>query len=72
LYAVTVSQANCTLLAVLFGLGTSLSPLLFLGGAVGWLLEKAPLFRKWISILGGAALVLLGIAVLSIAIIEFL
>ena len=72
LYAVTVSQANCTLLAVLFGLGTALSPLLFLGGAVGWLLEKAPLFRKWISILGGAALVLLGIAVLSIAIIEFL
>ncbi len=72
LYGVTVSQANCTILAVLFGLGTTLSPLLFLGGAVGWLLEKAPLFRKWTSILGGTVLVLLGFSVLLFAIIEFL
>ncbi|UCC58714.1 MAG: sulfite exporter TauE/SafE family protein [Candidatus Bathyarchaeum sp.] len=72
LYAVTFSQANCTLLAVLFGLGTALSPLLFLGGVVGWLLEKAPDFRKWISILGGIILVLLGISVLSFAVIELL
>ena len=72
LYAVTISQVNLTLIAILFGLGTALSPLLFLGGAVGWLLEKAPLFRKWISILGGSFLVLLGVSVLALALIEFL
>ena len=71
LYAVTQSQVNLTLTAVLFGLGTALSPLLFLGGAVGWLLEKAPLFRKWISILGGAFLILLGSSVLILAIVEY-
>ena len=72
LYAVSFSPANCTALAVLFGLGTSLSPLLILGGTVGWLLEKAPLFRKWTSILGGTVLVLLGASVLLIALIEIL
>ena len=71
LYSVTLSQANCTALAVLFGLGTALSPLLFLGGAVGWLLEKAPLFRKWTSILGGAILIVLGVSVLLVSIIQF-
>jgi len=71
LYAITQYQVNLTLIAVLFGLGTALSPLLFLGGAVGWLLEKAPLFRKWISILGGAFLILLGCSVLLFTIIEF-
>jgi sulfite exporter TauE/SafE len=46
--------------AVLFGLGTALSPLLILGGATGWLLNKAPLFRKWISRFGGLLLIVLG------------
>jgi sulfite exporter TauE/SafE len=46
--------------AVLFGLGTALSPLLILGGATGWLLNKAPLFRRWISMFGGLVLVALG------------
>ena len=48
-------------LAVLFGLGTALSPLLILGGATGWLLNKAPLFRRWISLFGGLVLVVLGV-----------
>ena len=48
-------------IAVLFGLGTTISPLLLLGGVTGWLLSKAPLFRKWISITGGIILILLGI-----------
>jgi cytochrome c-type biogenesis protein len=56
-------------LAVLFGLGTALSPLLLLGGATGWLLNKAPLFRKWISRLGAATLIALGIVTLVDAII---
>ena len=70
LTAVTFTQVNLTLIAVLFGAGTALSPLLFLGGAVGWLLEKAPFFRKWTSILGGAFLVLLGASVLLLTLIE--
>jgi sulfite exporter TauE/SafE len=48
-------------IAVLFGLGTAISPIVLLGGVTGWLLNKAPLFRKWISIAGGTALVALGI-----------
>jgi cytochrome c-type biogenesis protein len=48
-------------LATLFGLGTTVSPILVLGGVTGWLLNKAPLFRKWISIAGGAVLIVLGI-----------
>ena len=55
------------LVAVLFGLGTSLSPLLLLGGLTGWLLNKAPLFRKWIAIGGAAILVLLGVGTLVTA-----
>jgi sulfite exporter TauE/SafE len=70
LYAVTQSQVNLTVIAVLFGLGTALSPMFFLGGAIGWLLEKAPFFRKWTSIFGGAFLILLGSSVLLLAILE--
>ena len=47
-------------LAVLFGLGTALSPILLLGGVTGWLFNKAPLFRKYISIAGGGLLIVLG------------
>jgi len=47
-------------LAVLFGLGTAISPILLLGGATGWLLNKAPLFRRWISIFGGVLLIVFG------------
>jgi sulfite exporter TauE/SafE len=55
-------------LAVLFGLGTALSPLLLLGGATGWLLNKAPLFRKWISMFGGFVLVALGVGSVWLAV----
>ena len=72
LYALTNYQANCTVLAVLFGLGTALSPMLILAAVVGWLLEKAPLFRKWTSILGAIALILLGVSILVLALIETL
>jgi sulfite exporter TauE/SafE len=51
-------------LAVLFGTGTALSPMLLLGGATGWLLNKAPLLRRWISIFGGGLLMALGILTL--------
>jgi len=52
-------------LAVLFGVGTALSPMLFLGGVTGWLLSKAPLLRKWISIGGAAVLIILGLTALT-------
>jgi len=51
-------------LAVLFGLGTALSPMLLLGGVTGWLLNKAPLLRKWIAVGGAAVLILLGVSAL--------
>jgi len=57
-------------LAFLFGLGTALSPMLLLGGVTGWLLNKAPLLRKWISIGGAAVLILLGIVALVNALIH--
>jgi sulfite exporter TauE/SafE len=69
LYAVTFSQVNCTIMAVLFGVGTALSPLLVLGGATGWLLNKAPLFTKWLSRIGGVALVVMGLSVLFSALL---
>ena len=57
-------------LAVLFGLGTSLSPMLLLGGMTGWLLNKAPLFRKWVAIAGAGILIVLGISTLINALIQ--
>ncbi len=49
------------IVSILFGLGTALSPLLLLGGVTGWLLNKAHLFRRWISVAGGLMLIILGI-----------
>jgi putative Mn2+ efflux pump MntP len=54
-------------LAVLFGVGTALSPMLLLGGTTGWLLNKAPLLRRWISAFGGILLIALGLFTLLIA-----
>jgi len=56
-----VDPVGSIAIAVLFGLGTTISPILILGGVTGWLLSKAPLFRKWISMAGGIILILLGI-----------
>ncbi len=63
------SPVDSIALAILFGVGTSLSPILLFGGATGWLLSKAPLFRKWISIGGAALLIVLGAITLFSAII---
>jgi sulfite exporter TauE/SafE len=69
-YSITLaSPIESLALAILFGIGTSLSPIVLLGGATGWLLNKAPLFRKWISGLGAAALIVLGLVTLINAII---
>jgi sulfite exporter TauE/SafE len=64
LYAVTFTEVNSVILAVMFGLGTAISPLIFLGGAIGWLLNKATLLRKWITKIGGILLIVLGLSIL--------
>jgi len=64
LAALALSQTNIIMLAVLFGLGTAVSPLLILGGATGWLLNKAPLFSRWISKISAGILIMLGLDVL--------
>lgn len=60
--AAFASPVDSIALAVLFGLGTALSPILLLGGITGWLLNKAPLFQKWISIAGAGILIILGLS----------
>ncbi|MBT8171418.1 sulfite exporter TauE/SafE family protein [Candidatus Bathyarchaeota archaeon] len=72
LYSVTLSVVNPTILAILFGLGTAISPLLLLGGATGYFLNKAPLFRKWLSRIGGIALMIMGLSVLISALLEIM
>jgi sulfite exporter TauE/SafE len=59
--AVFAAPINSVFVTVLFGVGTTLSPILILGGATGWLLNKAPLLRKWIAIGGAIILIILGI-----------
>jgi cytochrome c-type biogenesis protein len=73
LYSVPFSNpVGSVALAVLFGLGTTLSPILLLGGVMGWLLNKAPLLKKWVSIAGAAVLILLGIVTLINSLIQLL
>jgi len=71
-YSATFGQVNSTIMAVLFGLGTAISPLLILGGATGWLLKKAPMFTKWLSKIGGITLIFMGLSVLISSLIELL
>jgi sulfite exporter TauE/SafE len=71
IYSLSFSNAVGSIsIAVLFGLGTTLSPILLLGGVTGWLLNKAPLFRKWVSIAGGAILIVLGVFTMLSSIIQ--
>lgn len=71
LYSVPfASPVGSVALAVLFGLGTTISPILFLGGVTGWLLNKAPLFKKWVSIAGAGILIILGIVTLINSLIQ--
>ncbi|MEM2107770.1 MAG: sulfite exporter TauE/SafE family protein [Candidatus Bathyarchaeia archaeon] len=71
LYAIPFgSPFDSSILPILFGIGTTISPILLLGGITGWLLNKAPLFRRKLAIIGGAALILLGIIALASTIIS--
>jgi cytochrome c-type biogenesis protein len=65
LYSVPfASPVDSVVFAVLFGVGTTISPMLVLGGVTGWLLNKAPLLRTWIAIAGAVVLILLGFSTL--------
>jgi hypothetical protein len=44
--------------------------MLLLGGVTGWLLNKAPLFRKWVSIAGAGIPMVLGISTLINSVIQ--
>jgi sulfite exporter TauE/SafE len=68
LYAIPFATPIDTIaLAVLFGVGTAISPMLLLGGTTGWLLNKAPLLRRWIAAFGGVLLIALGLFTLLVA-----
>lgn len=70
-YAISFSNpVGSVTLSVLFGLGTTLSPILVLGGVTGWLLNKAPLFRKYISLAGAGILIALGLLAIAGALIQ--
>lgn len=63
LYTITFSLPfDSILIPIIFGIGTTISPMLPLGGVTGWLLDKAPLFRRKISMVGSIVLILLGAA----------
>ena len=57
-------------IAVVFGLGTTISPILLLGGVTGWLLNKAPLLQRWISVAGGVILIALGVITVLSSLIQ--
>ena len=58
------SPRQSIMLACLFGLGTTISPLLLIGGLTGWLSrlihEKMSYYRGWVSGICGGILILMG------------
>ncbi len=66
--AATGSFTTGCLLALMFGIGTSASPLYYLGGATGWLAKsigaEIPRYRGMLRILSGGILVVFGIQLL--------
>jgi thiol:disulfide interchange protein DsbD len=64
------NPVNSIAFAVLFGVGTAISPMLLIGGVTGWLLSKAPLLRNFIAIAGAIIIILLGIITLASSLIS--
>jgi thiol:disulfide interchange protein DsbD len=66
--AATGSFATGCLLALMFGIGTSASPLYYIGGATGWLANniraEIPRYRGLLRVLSGIILVVFGIQLL--------
>ncbi|MDR2707889.1 MAG: sulfite exporter TauE/SafE family protein [Nitrososphaerota archaeon] len=55
------SPVDSIAFAVLFGIGTAISPMLLIGGVTGLLLSKAPLLRNFIAIAGAIIIIMLGV-----------
>ena len=64
------SPVDSMIIAFLFGLGTIISPMLILGGVTGWLLNKATLYKKWISIVGSTVLIVLGLGTILLTLMN--
>jgi sulfite exporter TauE/SafE len=62
------NPVNSVAFAFLFGLGTIISPMVLVGGVTGWLLTKADLLRKYISLAGSIVIILLGTYTLGFSI----
>ena len=66
--ATTQSFVTGCLLALMFGIGTSASPLYYIGGAAGWLSEKIrneiPRYDSLLRIISGIILALFGMRLL--------
>ncbi|MBC7130802.1 sulfite exporter TauE/SafE family protein [Candidatus Bathyarchaeota archaeon] len=58
----STAPIDSLILALLFGVGTVLSPLLLTAGVAGWLFNKAPLLSHWIARAGALLLVVLGLS----------
>ncbi|MCU7935326.1 MAG: sulfite exporter TauE/SafE family protein [Candidatus Thiodiazotropha sp. (ex Dulcina madagascariensis)] len=75
LYAATTqSFVSGALLALVFGIGTSASPLYFIGGATGWLSEKIrieiPRYQTLLRVISGIILASFGLRLLWLACIS--
>jgi thiol:disulfide interchange protein DsbD len=64
------SPIDSVAFAALFGLGTAISPMILIGGVTGWLLTKADLLRRYISLAGAIIIIILGISTLISSIIS--
>jgi thiol:disulfide interchange protein DsbD len=65
------SPVSSVAFAVLFGIGTTISPMLLIGGVTGWLLSKAPLLRTYIALAGAIIIIILGIITLISSLLTF-
>ena len=70
--AVSLSPLTGALAALLFGIGSSLSPLFFVGAGAGWFAQKvhlnSPNLRIWVRRVSGALLVIIGFVMFFLAI----
>jgi len=73
LYSIPFAKPiDSTIYAALFGIGTAISPMILIGGVTGWLLTKADLLRRYITLTGAIIIIVLGISTLISSIISLI
>ncbi|MCL2691498.1 MAG: sulfite exporter TauE/SafE family protein [Candidatus Bathyarchaeota archaeon] len=73
LYSIPFAKPiDSTIYAALFGIGTAISPMILIGGVTGWLLTKADLLRRYITLAGAIIIIVLGISTLISSIISLI